>query len=408
MAASSDSSASLSLGPSPAQLAVPVVDEVEPDPGAEAAALAAVLGRHRGVAQRVQRLLGAPLLASPWLARLARVSFLGTLDLHPHSRQATTRLDHSLGVAALGLQVGAELRLTAADLKLLVAACLLHDIGHYPLSHAAEPGFARALGVAHHGVSEWIVRGNGPIPAARSLRPALERAGLDPELLWAVIVGEAAPPHAALSALLLAPINLDTLDGIPRTARSFGRRGLRLPPALFARSGDELLLEAAAIPALDRFWALKDRMYGEVINLPSNIVCEAGLSRAVAERFDRAVFGRFTGFDDAALAPLVAAAAREAGLLAGADDRFHFAGRRLSGEDLPRVRKRYFVDRRVEPGAAGLTRADWARRYRHGRQLVYVTRQHAATQLALPGLDWDSEAAPDAWIAPPGSEGPEI
>jgi hypothetical protein len=117
----------------------------------------------------------------------------------------------------------------------LVAACLLHDIGHYPLSHAAEPGFARALGVAHHGVSEWIVRGNGAIPAAQSLRPALERAGLDPELLWAVIVGDAAPPHAALSSLLLAPINLDTLDGIRRTARSFGRRGLRLPPALFAR-----------------------------------------------------------------------------------------------------------------------------------------------------------------------------
>lgn len=408
MAASSDSSASLSLGPTPAQLAVAVVAEVDPDPMADAAALATALSRNRSAANRLEQLLGAPLLASPWLARLARVSFLGTLDLHPHSRQASTRLDHSLGVAALGLQVGAELGLTAADLKLLVAACLFHDVGHYPLSHAAEPGFARALGVAHHGVSEWIVRGNGAIPAAQSLRPALERAGLDPELLWAVIVGEAAPPHAALSSLLLAPINLDTLDGIPRTARSFGRRGLRLPPALFARSGDELLLEPAAIPALDRFWALKDRMYAEVINLPSNIVCEAGLSRAVAERFDRAVFGRFAGFDDAALAPLVADAAREAGLLAGADDRFHFAGRRVSGEDLPRVRKRYFVDRRVEPGAAGLTRADWALRYRHGRQLVYVTQQHAATQLPLPGLAWDSEASADAWIAPPGAEGPEI
>ena len=61
---------------------------------------------------------------------------------------------------------------------------------------------------------------------------------------------------------------------------------MRLPPALFARSGDELVLEPAAIPALDRFWALKDRMYGEVINLPSNIVCEAELSRWIAERYE--------------------------------------------------------------------------------------------------------------------------
>ena len=407
MAAFSDSSASLSLE-SAAQAELVVSVALDADPGADAAMLAAALGRHRPTASRLQRLLGAPLLASPWLARLARVSFLGTLDLHPHSREASTRLDHSLGVAALGLQVGAELGLTVADMRLLVAACLLHDIGHYPLSHAAEPGFARVLGVAHHGVSEWIVRGNGAIPAAQSLRPALERAGLDPELLWAVIVGEAAPPYAALSSLLLAPINLDTLDGIRRTARSFGRRGLRLPPALFARDGDELMLDAAAIPALDRFWALKDRMYGEVINLPSNIVCEAELSRVVAERFDRAVFGRFAGFDDAALGALAATAARAAGLLAGADDRFHFAGRRVSGEDLPRVRKRYFVDRRVEPGAAGLPRAEWALRYRHGRQLVYVTQQHAGTQLPLPGLAWDGEEASDAWSAPPGAEGPEI
>jgi hypothetical protein len=37
-----------------------------------------------------------------------------------------------------------------------------------------------------------------------------------------------------------------------------------------------------------------------------------------------------------------------------------------------------------------------------------VTQQHAATQLALPGLTWDGEEAADAWIAPPGAEGPEI
>jgi HD superfamily phosphohydrolase len=324
--------------------------------------------------------------------------------------RASTRLDHSLGVAGLGLRVGDGLQLAPAELRLLVAACLLHDIGHYPLSHAAEPGFARALGVAHHGVSEWIVRGNGAIPRAESMRPALERAGLDPDLLWSIIAGAAAPPHAALSRLLLAPINLDTLDGIVRTARSFGRRGMKLPDRLFRRDGEELLLDPDAIPALDRFWALKDRMYGEIINLPSNIVAEAELSRAVADRFDRAVFGGFAGFDDVALRGLADAAARAAGLLAGADDRFRFAGRRIAGDDLPRVRKRYFVDHRIAPGDAGLAGPDWTRRYRHGRQLVYVTHQHAAIQLPLPGLVSFADAPnAEAWSQlPAGAEGPEI
>lgn len=399
MAELSDSAGSLA--------AAALVDDARPDP----AGVVPILARHDATARQLRDLLGGPLLASPWLARLGRVSFLGTLDLHPHSVHASTRLDHSLGVAGLGLQVGRRLGLDAADLRLLAAACLLHDIGHYPLSHAAEPGFARALGVAHHGVSEWIVRGNGSIAPAMSLRPALERSGLDPDLLWSIIVGDAAPPHAALSRLLLAPINLDTLDGIVRTARSFGRRGMRLPPILFQRVGDELVIDPSAITALDRFWALKDRMYGEVINLPSNIVCEAALSQAVAERFDGEVFGRYVGFDDLALRGLAEAAARDAGLRAGADDRFQFAGRRVASDDLPRVRKRYFVDRRVEPGEAGLRGVDWTRRYRHGRQLVYVTQQHAAVQLPLPGLVSFSPDGPvaEAWTdLPPGAEGPEI
>lgn len=369
-----------------------------------------ILARHDATTTRLKDLLGAPLLASPWLARLARVSFLGTLDLHPGSRVASSRLDHSLGVAGLGFAVGSRLELSPADLRLLVAACLLHDVGHYPLSHAAEPGFLRALGVAHHGVSEWIVRGNGAIPTAQSLRPALERAGLDPELLWSIIVGDAAPPHAALSTLLLAPINLDTLDGIVRTARSFGRRGLRLPPVLFRRAGDDLTIEPAAIPALDRFWALKDRMYGEVINLPSNIVCEAALSRAVAARFAPEVFAAFVGFDDAALRPLANAAAAEAGLLAGADHRFQFAGRQVARDDLARVRKRYFVDPRIVAANGGLRGVEWSRRYRHGRQLVFVTRHQEAVQLPLPGLvSFAGEPTPASWPQlPPGAEGPEI
>lgn len=361
-------------------------------------------------ARAIADLLGASLLASPWIQRLGRVSFLGTLDLHPRSRRPATRLDHSLGVAALGLDVGHALGLGGDDLRHFVAACLLHDIGHYPLSHAAEPGFERALGVAHHGVSEWIVRGNGAIPEDRSLRPVLARAGLDPERVWSLIGGRRGAA-ADLSDLLLAPINLDTLDGIVRTARAFQRPGLRLPPAIFLRRGDDLLLAPDALPVLDRFWALKDRIYSDVINLPSNIVCEAALSRAVESAFDRAIFERYADFDDHALAPLAASVAQQSGLSEGQDDRFQTS--RVPPERdsaVPRVRKRYYVDPTVAPGPDGLARRDWPRRYRHSRQLAFVSARHAAAQLALPGL-LEGPALGDLseWtVLPPGVEGPEI
>src|SRR3954471_20764724 len=113
----------------------------------------------------LEAVLGPQIVGSIWVRRLARISFLGTLDRHPDSREITTRLDHSSSVAALGQKVAAELDLPAEARREFIAACLLHDIGHFPLSHSAEAGFEAAIGVGHHRLSEWIVLGNGRIDA---------------------------------------------------------------------------------------------------------------------------------------------------------------------------------------------------------------------------------------------------
>jgi len=325
-------------------------------------------------------------MGSPWLRRLDRVSFLGTLDYHPGSRHSSSRLAHSLGVAALGLRLCDDLKLDPARSRPFLAACLLHDIGHFPLSHAAEPGFARALGVAHHGVSEWLVRGNGAIDRGRTLRPDLEAAGIDPELTWGLICGEVDDPDfASLAALMRAPINLDTLDGIVRAARSFKIRGLRLPETLFAASDDgELLLRNAALRVIDRFWTLKDRVYGDVITLPSNILCEAALSSAVAERFDRQIFDRFDRFDDASIDTLVREQVRDSGLDRGEDERFHFLAQSDRRVLLRRTRKRYYVDRRIVGDEVGLPLRLWSSRYRHERQEMVLVAKRDGDQLSLP------------------------
>ena len=128
---------------------------------------------------------------------------------------------------------------------------------------------------------------------------------------------------------------------------------MRLPRAVFVRRGRELLIDPKALPVIDRFWALKDKIYSEVINLPSNIVCEAELSRAVADAFDARVFARFAEFDDAALRALADSHARRSGLSEGQDDRFQRTRvpPEAGGEDVvPRVHKRYFVDPTVEAG----------------------------------------------------------
>ncbi|MCA9637767.1 MAG: HD domain-containing protein [Myxococcales bacterium] len=341
-----------------------------------------------GSPSKLSAVVGERLLASPWLRRLGRISFLGTLDYHPQSQRSTSRLDHSLGVAELGRRLCADLEVPAELTRPFVAACLLHDIGHFPLSHAAEPGFARALGVAHHEVSEWIIRGNGAIPTARSLRPDLEAAGIDPELCWGLITGECDDPRLRpLADVMKAPINLDTLEGIVRAARSFKIRALRLPPRLFAGHGGEVWLRPEALPVIDRFWTLKDRVYGEVITLPSNILCEAGLSSAVAERFGPAIFAAFDRFDDAALAPLVADQVARSGLDRGDDERFAFLPRSDHDALLRRARKRYYVDRGALADEPGLPLRRWSERYRHERQVMVLVPRRPSDQLTLPGFD---------------------
>lgn len=344
--------------------------------------------------KKLAPLLGHELLHSPWVQRLGRVSFLGALDCHPHSHKAFSRLDHSLGVAELGLQVAESLQLPLAAMKTFVAACLLHDVGHFPLSHAAEAGFAQSLGVAHHSVSEWIICGNGDIPRNDSLRPVLEACHLDPEAVWSVIVGQ---PEGkipiCLAQLLLAPINLDTLDGIVRAARAFRMRGIRMSTSsLFCIHQHRLWLRKEILPLIDRFWLLKDKVYTDVINLPSNVVCEARLCAAVAQRYQRDIFASFTEFDDAHLHDLLTEHAQQSGLIHGHDQHFSFQRHLHAEKYIKRIHKRYFVDRRILPNEIGLVDELWPMRYRHERQIMFLVSHTAATQLALPGFMLSEES----------------
>ncbi|MFV8753213.1 HD domain-containing protein [Nannocystaceae bacterium ST9] len=356
---------------------------------------------------RVAEVLDAPLLESPWLRRLEGISFLGTLDRHPRSRRASSRFEHSLGVAMLAAEAAAALELDRAPSRVFVAACLLHDIGHYPLSHAAEPAFTKVLGAGHHEVGRWIVLGEGPIPRARSLRPLLELHDIDPEGVWAMIDrGPAlAPELAPLAELLQASINLDTLEGISRVARDFRMRAGKLPEAIFTGGGEGLAIRASALAAIDRFWLLKDQVYDRVINLPSNILAEARLCELVVDRVDMRVLDDFEHFDDSALRRRLGERAFVGAALDGRDDddyelwtRVDYGQQVGASEPTPvlsRVRKRYYVDRSVQPRAGALALAQWQSRYRHERVRSWLVSRRK-DQLDLPlDLPRFSEEAPE-------------
>ena len=330
--------------------------------------------------------VGEELLTSPWLRRLQRISFLGTLDAHPGSARPSSRWEHSLGVATLGLRAAEDLELNPEQTRYLVAACMLHDVGHFPLSHAAEAAFRRRCGADHHQLGRWIVHGDGPIPRARSLAPVLERADLVPAEVWSIIDPAASVGGVArLAPLLNAAINLDTLDGIPRVAKTFRRR---TPPAndsrIFAWVDDALALRPEALPHLDRFWRSKDVVYDQIINLPSNILAEAQLCDAVDEAFVDLEIGGILDLDDERFHQALAENGASVQVNVRHDQDFSLQDRAGWGQIVIRNRKRYAVREDVQASPGGLAQHAWHLRYRHTKGPAYLVARRE--QLELPGL----------------------
>lgn len=204
--------------------------------------------------------------------RLAGVSFLGAIDYLPQSRRLhrrhRTRAAHSCDVAALANYV-AYRRGYAKDVRRhVVIAALLHDIGHAPLSHSVEPFFRAELGVGHHELGEMLLA--GAFPRAKRLAALLGNE-TDTSLIRQLIAGKA--PHDYGGDLFASPINIDTIDGIWRTWRTFSgipahAERLAVTEASFLRDDD------ARYELLDCFWEMKGAVYSRFINGGAGILAD--------------------------------------------------------------------------------------------------------------------------------------
>lgn len=117
------------------------------------------------------RTRAAALVRTAAFRRLRDVSFLGGIDYlsplpgksYSPRKASCSRHEHSLGVGRL-FSLYAGISGTSEYLtKLGLAAALLHDIGHPPLSHSLEPLLVEAFGLDHHKTSENIITGRHPL-----------------------------------------------------------------------------------------------------------------------------------------------------------------------------------------------------------------------------------------------------
>jgi HD superfamily phosphohydrolase len=156
------------------------------------------------------------LLDTPAVQRLRYVRQLGLAHLvYPGATHS--RFEHALGAYHLARRTLARLNETGAlegiasdECPLVSAAALLHDVGHYPFSHALEE-----IGVPHH---EEVSR---PLVTAGEVADVLraEVAADAPERVYALICGTSASP---LQGLISGSLDLDKMDYLKRDAHMCG------------------------------------------------------------------------------------------------------------------------------------------------------------------------------------------
>ena len=224
--------------------------------------------------------LAIALIDSAPFQRLRRIRQLGPAFLTFHGAESS-RFTHSLGVLHLARLALQQLERQQSDLAehrgLLVAAALLHDVGHGPLSHSGEEMY----GLHHEAWSARLVREH---PELHGLLEA-HQSGLAEQV--ATLLGRGQCAQAAIGALVSSQLDCDRLDYLLRdsysTGASYGRLDLeRILASLCLGPDGGLAIHPKGLMAVEHYLVVRNLMYRSVYNHRLNVVCNWLLSQAVA------------------------------------------------------------------------------------------------------------------------------
>ena len=202
---------------------------------------------------------------TPAFQKLDRIKQNGpTCRIYPGAMH--TRLNHSLGVYHIGRQIliqtleNSTVPYTPTGMRSFLAACLLHDIGHFPYAHSLKE-----LSIREHEELAGEV-----IMKDECLLRAVVNAGADPEAVCAII-DESRPADEEVAVyrhILSGALDPDKLDYLNRDAFFCGvPYGIQNNGYIISRLhlvNGELALERCAYTALEHILFSKYLMYANV------------------------------------------------------------------------------------------------------------------------------------------------
>ena len=206
------------------------------------------------------------ILEHPWIQRLRRIRQLGLTHLvYPGAQH--TRFQHALGAMHLMSMAVSTLRskghgISEAENEAVLAAILMHDIGHGPFSHVLEKTIVEAIN--HETISSILMeRLNSQFNGAISLAIDIFNDRYEKQYLHQLVSGQ---------------LDMDRLDYLKRdsffSGVSEGVIGSDRIIKMLNMNNDHLVVEAKGIYSIEKFLVARRLMYWQVYLHKTVLVAE--------------------------------------------------------------------------------------------------------------------------------------
>lgn len=233
------------------------------------------------------------LVDTPEVQRLRGIKQLGLANLaFPGANHS--RFEHALGVAYLIERISEEMKLKKDEHNLLLAAAMLHDVGHAPYSHTLEYLMTEYVGRDHMELTGDILKGKLSVCSrdeAEKLREmkvprvmeVLRHHGVNPNETARILLGK--HRRAYLGQLIHSDIDVDQMDYLLRDSHFTGvALGMididRLMRTLVVHHG-RLAILSKGVEAVEGLLTARALMYTSVYFHHTVRVAEMMLANAV-------------------------------------------------------------------------------------------------------------------------------
>ena len=210
------------------------------------------------------------LLDTARVQRLRRIHQLGTGNLvYPGANH--TRFEHSLGAYHLAGEAARALSLSDDERKAVQAAALLHDVGHGPFSHTADPLYRDFLHKTHEDLTIEALQ-KGILP------DILRKHGVEPDHVAALVRGE-----GALGKLVSGDLDVDRMDYLVRDSHYTGVHiGVDLERLVtdLVLTPQGIAVRHGSVPAAEMLLVTRVQMYATVYFHRTLRVAERMIERA--------------------------------------------------------------------------------------------------------------------------------